>query len=549
MKNLKIGLLVDSLDLDDFNSEVYSNIQKNNFCSIDTIIINRKISKKKKIFNVFNKYSIFRIIEKIIFKMIFLFEKFFLYNLFNKYNFSKINLEEIDCKKIYVNQIVSKKNIYFEYNSRDLEQIKYQNLDLIIRMGAGIIKGKILDIPRHGILSFHHGDSDIIRGGPPGFWEVYLKKPTTGFIIQRLNNNLDSGDVLFKGSFTTMLFYYQNQKFVHKQSAKYIENVLKRISTKKNLIIKNKIYYNRIFKDPNIIQIINYLFRTYSSIIYKMIRKIFFFKKDVWQIAFKKGKFNEHRLNQYHIIESKSGYLADPFLYKKNNINYLFVEEFDFKKKKGLISCFKIDSNRYYYIGKVLEENFHLSFPYIFSYDGEIYMCPETSAKKEIRLYRCVNFPLKWEFKKTIIENISAVDTLIFQKEGRWWLITNTDQNEIEHASELNIFYSDMGPLTNRWIAHKSNPIYVDPLKARNGGLICDNGILYRVIQKIGFNSYGKTFDINKISILNEELFEEKFFSSVKPNFLSNIDGTHHMNNNEDFTVFDFYKKKYFFIK
>ena len=38
------------------------------------------------------------------------------------------------------------------------------------------------------------------------FWEVYNKNPSTGFIIQKLNEELDKGDVLFKGSVITKLF-------------------------------------------------------------------------------------------------------------------------------------------------------------------------------------------------------------------------------------------------------------------------------------------------------------------------------------------------------
>ena len=89
-------------------------------------------------------------------------------------------------------------------------------------MGGGILKGDILNVAKNGIISFHHGDNDYNRGGPPGFWEVYYKIPKTGFIIQRLNENLDAGNVLFKGYFETKLFYYQNKQSIYKKSAKFI---------------------------------------------------------------------------------------------------------------------------------------------------------------------------------------------------------------------------------------------------------------------------------------------------------------------------------------
>ena len=84
------------------------------------------------------------------------------------------------------------------------------NLNLIVRGGSGILKGDILTVCPNGIISFHHADNDINRGGPAGFWEVYQKLPRTGFIIQRLKDELDGGDVLFKGYVSTKFIYTLN---------------------------------------------------------------------------------------------------------------------------------------------------------------------------------------------------------------------------------------------------------------------------------------------------------------------------------------------------
>ena len=63
-------------------------------------------------------------------------------------------------------------------------------------------------------------------------------------------------------------------------------------------------------------------------------------------------------------------------------------------------------NNESKFLGPVLEENFHLSFPYIFEYKDKIFMCPETHQKKEIRIYICEDFPLKWKFHKTLIKKL-----------------------------------------------------------------------------------------------------------------------------------------------
>ena len=95
----------------------------------------------------------------------------------------------------------------YRYAQEDIKRIKELNLDLLIRGGSRILRGDILDVCPNGVISFHHADNDINRGGLPGFWEVYDKSPRTGFVIQRLKDELDGGDVLYKGFVSTWWFY------------------------------------------------------------------------------------------------------------------------------------------------------------------------------------------------------------------------------------------------------------------------------------------------------------------------------------------------------
>ena len=194
---------------------------------------------------------------------------------------------------------------------------------------------------------------------------------------------------------------------------------------------------------------------------------------------------------------------ADPFLYKYKNDNYLFVENYDFKKKRGNISSYIFKNNEYNFLGDVLSEDFHLSFPYIFTFGNKIYMCPETHQAKEIRLYECINFPLTWKYKKTLMYDVDAADTMIFKHNDIWWLFTNIDYSNInDHSSELSIFYSLEGPITSNGNNHKFNRAIVDCKKARNAGIIFNNEKIYRINQKPGFNLYGKEFEIN-LKVIN----------------------------------------------
>ncbi len=543
-KKLKIGLLVNDLSQKNFNGEIIEKILNNKKLNIDTVIINKKINQKKKIIFFIRKYSFKRLLEKVLFLSLTIFEKILFILFFKNFSFKKVNLNEKKIEKIYVNPIESHLGTKHEYSDEDLKKIKNRKLDLILRLEGKILKGKILKITKNGVISFHHADNDVYRGLPPGFWEVFYRNPTTGFIIQKLNEDLDGGDVLFKGHIPTKFFYYYNKQFVYKQSANYINLVLEKFSNIDRLnYLNKKEYNNRIFKDPNLSELFKYIFSIYSYIFLKIIRKLTF-SKEVWNIAFYKGKFDKKNLEKFNIIKNrKNRFIADPFVIKAKNKNYIFVEDYSFKNKKGFISCYEIDNDREKFLGKVVEEDFHLSFPFLFRYEEKLYMCPETHEKNEIRIYECLEFPIKWQYLKTLKKNICAVDTLLFQKNSLWWLLTNTDNNNINAFSELSIFYSDEGPLTNNWKPHKKNPVIVDANIARNGGLILDNDLIYRVNQKVGFNTYGREFDINLIKSINENDFIEEKIDNIKPNFFKNIYGTHHMVYNEDYCVVDFVKR------
>jgi len=66
--------------------------------------------------------------------------------------------------------------------------------DVVVQNGVGILKGRILTAPDHGVLSYHHGDVREYRGQGYGFWEYLHGEPRGGVTLQRLNEELDAGE-------------------------------------------------------------------------------------------------------------------------------------------------------------------------------------------------------------------------------------------------------------------------------------------------------------------------------------------------------------------
>ena len=43
----------------------------------------------------------------------------------------------------------------------------------------------------------------------------------------------------------------------------------------------------------------------------------------------------------------------------------------------------------------VLDEPFHMSYPYVFKWQEDFYMIPESQEANSVRLYRALDFPTK----------------------------------------------------------------------------------------------------------------------------------------------------------
>ena len=85
----------------------------------------------------------------------------------------------------------------------DLERLRAHRPDVLLRFGFGILHGAILELPRYGVWSHHHGDPQRYRGQPPGFWELHDGQRVIGAVLQRLTGRLDAGHALYTGWFAT----------------------------------------------------------------------------------------------------------------------------------------------------------------------------------------------------------------------------------------------------------------------------------------------------------------------------------------------------------
>ena len=554
MKKLNVGLIIDGNKPSSMMNDFIIKSLDSEYFILQTIICqetqNTTSSLYKRIFYLFKSRGIQRSMRDISFKCLQYFEFTFLKIFTNMSSpLANQNLAR-DMKLIKIKPNISNSGFIYSYSKDELKKISDLNLDILIRGGSGILKGEILTLCKFGIISFHHGNNEINRGGPPGFWEVYNREPSSGFIIQQLSEELDGGEVLLKGSIGTSFIYSLNLYKLMNKANVFLPLLLERIA-KEGKLHPHKIkkpYSHPLYTTPSLISQLIYIFKTAVRVFIKL-KDILLRRGMRWSIAYQYTEvWDNVSLRKSNIIKNPPNrFYADPCVINHNNRNICFVEDYCYKKSIGRISAIEITKEGHNDLGIILEEDFHLSFPYVFKVNEDLYMCPETYQAKEIRLYKCEEFPLKWSLHKVLIKNITAMDTLIFEENNKWWLMTNIDSSSLEHeGSELHIFHSDTFDSEN-WTPNKNNPVVFDSSKGRNAGLLRKGNDKFRVYQKPGFDMYGKSMGIAKIETLSEHEYKEVNYCNVSPDFFKNISGTHTYSHSRDLLVFDFVKKENFY--
>lgn len=250
---------------------------------------------------------------------------------------------------------------------------------------------------------------------------------------------------------------------------------------------------------------------------------------------------------------------ADPFVISHGDDDYIFAELMDYHVVWGQIAVAKIlkfnggggrDNNK---INKIkigdfkviISEPFHMSFPNVFKYNGDYYMIPETHQPRQVRLYKCVDFPYKWELDKILLENINCVDHALYLDKNN--LIMITYSKEGMNSAEILFFNIDMDTKTARPL----NNISGNFSRERPGGTVFKSGDkLYRAIQDCErcYGDFLKIYEIDEISdgVLNEKLVKTLRVEDFNFDVNKKIERCHTYNQSERFEVMDFNCEKFY---
>jgi hypothetical protein len=534
---IRIGILLDSLTVQAWQGETIRQIVKTGFAEVAVLVVNQypKASGKPSPF----LYKAYRKIDRILFKTeLDAFTDESIFSVLNK-----------STKQLQVTPIQKKYSDYF--NPEDIAQIKSQNLDVLLRFGFRILKGEILKAAKYGVWSFHHGDPDYYRGGPPAFWEIMNSQNLTGSVLMQLAESLDQGKILYQSwSQTDPLSVQRNANRTFWTSAFFVARVLNHIRQvgEENWLAqlqKQEIPpKSQLLVPPRTLAMAQLWTKLLIRNSKRKIQE--FFKKPHWELGLVKR--NEWHLSQplnwqsIKILTSPHSdhtFWADPFPVKSESRTHVFLEEWDKKKKKGRILLWGNDKEP----TVILEEPWHLSYPFLWKEKDKFFLIPESAEAGTLYRYEAIDFPVMWKPRQEFFPE-EAYDPTIWKTAEGYWLFVNQKPHPVASPfDELYLYFSESWEKPN-WKPHPQNPIVSDVRKSRPAGHLFEmNGKLYRPAQDSELR-YGHRIRIQEVLQLDKNTYREQEAYILNPPEKDGILGMHTINFTEDTVYFDFYSRK-----
>ncbi len=413
------------------------------------------------------------------------------------------------------------------FRLEEVAEVRNHELDFVMRFAFNILRGEILDAARYGIWSFHHGDPDLYRGTPPGFWEIYRGDPVTGTVLQRLTERLDAGVMLHKGFFKTDFgSYARNRDTIFFGAADWPARLCRQIQA--GLVDKFAAEASStdapLYRAPSSLQMIGFLGKTVWAWLANQWKALF--RVQQWSVGIVDAPIAKVAglVGSCDVAELVSGarwlaepagrFLADPFAVPSDRGLTVLVEDYDWASELGQISALAVaDDGSVGPMRHAISLPSHLSYPFLLEVDGDLYCVPESSAAGDLVLYKASDDLKVWNQFAILISGTPIIDATIVRYQEKWWLFgTRADAGDNSklfgwHADELE------GP----WTPHLANPLKTDVRSSRPAGRpFIHECQLYRPAQNCS-ESYGQAVAINRVTTLTLDDFEEETVSIVTP--------------------------------
>src|SRR5688572_6261126 len=408
--------------------------------------------------------------------------------------------------------------------SAALEHGSEAQLDVLVNFAPADLNAEFAGAAKHGVWFYSFGEA-------PGFEEVIRQIPVT---VSSLKASKDNEEYFLYQSVSPTLSRFSvrlNNNTCYWKSAAFLARALDDLYHQRNLDHTPKVNHSLV-KAPGHAAMSSMFFKLSGRAAARAFEKLSSFEQWVLAYRINPGEFK-------YLIPPADHFWADPFPLKVNGKYYIFFEDYVNAAGRAHISVVEVDQNGIVSgPTEVLKLDCHLSYPFVFEYEGTYYMIPETGGRNVVELYRAVSFPFEWRPEKVLLEANSPLDATVIEVEGTWWMFVNIQEEGVAvNWDELHLYYSES--LFGPWQPHARNPIVSDVRSARPAGrLFWSNNVLYRPSQDSSLR-YGYATTINKVTQLSAVTYNETEVLKILPDWDKDIIGVHTVNWDGDLVVID----------
>jgi len=409
----------------------------------------------------------------------------------------------------------------------ELEQIEAADLDVLINFASTDFNSKFAGAAKQGVWFYSFGE-------PAGFNEVMNEVPVTYSSLKGFKENNEYLVYESRAPTLSRFSVQLNTNTCYWKSAAFVARALNDLH--QSSLVKQNCPPTST-ESPTNAAMAQMFMKLSGRAACRALEKLTAF--DQWVLAYRinNGEFQ-------YLIPPADRFWADPFPLKVNGRYYIFFEDYVNSAGRAHISVIEINQNG---IAsgpmEVLKLDCHLSYPFVFEWQGDYYMIPETGERNVVHLYRAVSFPCEWQAVKVLIEANCPLDATVIEVDDTWWMFVNIQEEGVAvNWDELHLYYSEnlFGP----WKPHPRNPIVSDVRSARPAGrLFWSNNTLYRPSQDSSIR-YGYATTLSRVTKLSTSEYNETKVLKILPQWDNNIIGIHTLNFIEGMTVVDCLAKR-----
>jgi hypothetical protein len=415
-------------------------------------------------------------------------------------------------------------------------------LDVLLNLSLHHYPEFLLDCARCGVWTLHDGETRFTAGSPVGWREMLDGQITTTCALE-VSRRGATPLLLARATIATdPQSFSRNQMRLFWKASTLVPQAIQHLALRGEVNYLAEAEPAGAIKSPVVPPASKASLLLLKHLQAKLAKKIRqWFLLDQWTVLIRKG-VDESALSwegYRRLVPPGDRYWADPFLIEREGSLYVFFEEFPYDTRHGRIHCITMDDEGQVVSNQaVLEQPYHLSYPFVFMHRGEWYMLPESAANRTLEVYRCTRFPDQWQLHKTLMRGVSAYDATLIEHAGLWWMFVTMAGEGNSSWDTLHLFHAD-DPLSNQWIPHPRNPVISDVGTARMAGrLFRREGNLFRPSQDSS-RRYGYALNLNRVVTLTPGDYAEVRVDRLEPPRRTDILAVHTLNSSAHWTVLD----------